>query len=285
MALYTKSNVSRSKGGTAMIIIFLLGVAVMMGIPLVYMVIQSLKPLDELFVFPPRFFVRRPTLSNYTQLQTITSGLWVPFSRYLFNSLAVTGITTAMQVIFASMAAYPLAKHNFKGKQFFFGIVVLSLLFSYEVTFVPQYILLSSLGMINSYSALILPAAAFPLGLYLMRQNLLQYPDSILESARIDGATEAAIFWKIIFPANRPVWMTMLMFSFSGLWNRADTAFIYSEAKKSLPTMLAQVSSGGIARMGVSAAVAVLLIIPPIAIFLLTQSQVIETMSNSGMKE
>ena len=250
-----------------------------------YTILQSLKPLDELFIFPPRFFVRRPTLENFIQLKNITSDLWVPFSRYLFNSVFLTVFCTAIQVVFASMAAYPLAKHKFPGQKVFFNMVVLSLLFTNEVTFIPLYIMLSSMHLINSYMALILPVAAFPLGLYLMRHNLLGFPDSVIESARIDGAKEATIFWHVIMPSNRAVWMTMLMFSFSSMWNRSDTAFIYTEAKKSLPTILAQLSSAGIARMGVGAAISVFMILPPILIFLITQSGVMETMANSGMKE
>ena len=262
-------HVSRSAGGTAAIIIFLLLFGLIMALPLLYTILQSLKPLDELFIFPPRFFVRRPTLENFIQLKNITSDLWVPFSRYLFNSVFLTVFCTAIQVVFASMAAYPLAKHKFPGQKVFFNMVVLSLLFTNEV----------------SYMALILPVAAFPLGLYLMRQNLLGFPDSVIESARIDGAKEATIFWHVIMPSNRAVWMTMLMFSFSSMWNRSDTAFIYTEAKKSLPTILAQLSSAGIARMGVGAAISVFMILPPILIFLITQSGVMETMANSGMKE
>lgn len=153
-------HVSRSAGGTAAIIIFLLLFGLIMALPLLYTILQSLKPLDELFIFPPRFFVRRPTLENFIQLKNITSDLWVPFSRYLFNSVFLTVFCTAIQVVFASMAAYPLAKHKFPGQKVFFNMVVLSLLFTNEVTFIPLYIMLSSMHLINSYMALILPVAA-----------------------------------------------------------------------------------------------------------------------------
>ena len=136
-------HVSRSAGGTAAIIIFLLLFGLIMALPLLYTILQSLKPLDELFIFPPRFFVRRPTLENFIQLKNITSDLWVPFSRYLFNSVFLTVFCTAIQVVFASMAAYPLAKHKFPGQKVFFNMVVLSLLFTNEVTFIPLYIMLS----------------------------------------------------------------------------------------------------------------------------------------------
>ena len=280
-----KRSVTRSVGGDIGIYIILAIFGVIMVLPLVYAIAQSLKPLDELFAYPPRFFVVRPTMENYSMLFKLVANMRVPFSRYLFNSVFLTVFCTAIQVVFASMAAYPLAKHKFPGQKVFFNMVVLSLLFTNEVTFIPLYIMLSSMHLINSYMALILPVAAFPLGLYLMRQNLLGFPDSVIESARIDGAKEATIFWHVIMPSNRAVWMTMLMFSFSSMWNRSDTAFIYTEAKKSLPTILAQLSSAGIARMGVGAAISVFMILPPILIFLITQSGVMETMANSGMKE
>ena len=253
--------------------------------PLLFTVLQSIKPMEEIFIFPPRFWVNQPTLKNFSNLFMLASDLWVPFSRYLFNSLFVTVALTAMQVVFASMAAYPLAKHNFMGKKLLFNMVVFALLFSYDIVFIPQYIFISKLGWADSYIALILPSAAYSLGLYLMRQNLLGFPDSILESARIDGASEAVIFWRIVMPAMKAVWMTMIVFAFGTLWSRTDTTFIYSEQLKSLPTLMQQIANSGIARMGVGAATSVILIIPPILVFIITQSNVMETMANSGLKD
>ena len=285
MSAYSKKRLSRSRAGNLMVILFLCLVGVVMFVPLLYMLLQSLKPMEEIFIFPPRFWVNRPTLDNFSNLFALASDLWVPFSRYLFNSWFISITTTALQVIFACMAAYPLAKHNFVGKNFLFNLVVLALLFTYDVVFLPQYILISSLGWVDKYIALIIPAAAYPMGLYLMRQNLLGFPDSVLESARIDGASEGTIFWRIIMPSMKAVWLTMIVFSFGAIWSRSDTSFIYSEQLKSLPTLLTQISASGVARMGVSAATAVILVIPPILIFILTQSNVMETMASSGMKD
>ena len=285
MALLGKKKVSRSNGGNIMIILFLLIIGLVMAVPLVYTILQSLKPLDEIFIFPPRFWVKRPTFHNFKMLSTLTSNLWVPFSRYLFNSLFVTIGTTVLQVVFASMAAYPLSKHKFPGREFLFNMVVLALLFSYQVVALPQYILVSVLGLVDSYWSLIMPCVAYPLGLYLMKQNMMSFPDSVIESARIDGASEAHVFWQIVMPSMKPVWMTMIVFSFGELWNRSDATYIYSEQMKSLPTLLSTIAAGGISRMGASAAIAVVLMIPPILIFLFTQSNVIETMASSGMKD
>lgn len=278
-------RISRSRGGTIAVFLFLACLGTIMVLPLVYTVVQALKPIEEIFIFPPRFWVKSPTLNNIKQLVSLTSSLWVPFSRYMFNSLFLTILCTAIQVVFASMAAYPLAKHQFRGKTLIFQMVVLALLFTYDVTFIPQYVLISKLKLIDTYLAMILPGVSFPLGLYLMRQNLLSFPDSVLEAARIDGAKERIIFWKVIMPSVKPVWMTMTVFSFGALWNRSDSNYIFSEPLKGVQTLLTQLSAGGIARMGVSAATTLVLVVPPILVFILAQSQVMETMASSGMKE
>lgn len=278
-------KVNRSNLGTGGILVFLSIIGFFMVIPFVYAIIQALKPIEEIYIFPPRFWVQNPTLKNFSMMFKLTSNLWVPFGRYIINSFGIAIICTAFQVVFASMAAYALAKHEFKGKKLIFNIIVLSLLFTSEVVFVPQYILISWLGILDSYYALILPSLAYPLGLYLMRQNLLSFPDSIIEAARIDGAPERRIFWGIIMPNMKSVWMTMIVFSFGAMWNRSDTSYIFSEELKGLPSMLTQLSASGISRAGVGAAATVIMMIPPILIFIFTQSNVIEAMANSGLKE
>lgn len=278
-------KISRSNGGTAVILIFLFLLAAVMVIPLIYALLQSLKPIEEIFVYPPRFWVQRPTLDNFASIFRSAGDLWVPFSRYVFNSFFLAGVSTAIQVILASMAAYPLSKHRFKGQSLLFNTVVVALLFTGEVLFLPQYLLVSVLGIVDSYWAMILPTMAYPLGLYLMRQNMISFPDAILEAARIDGAPERYVFWRIVMPNMKAPLMTMIVFSFSAMWSRSDTSLIYAEELKGLPTLLSQLSSAGIARAGMAAASTVLLMIPPIVVFILTQSRVIEAMTNSGIKE
>lgn len=280
-----EKKLNRSTAGNIAIFILLAIVAVFMGLPLVYAILQAFKPLEEIFLFPPRFFVRRPTLENFVILFQLTQNLWVPFSRYVFNSLFISIVSTIGHVIIASMAAFPLAKQKFPGNKLIFNIIVMSLLFTSEVTQIPRYIVMAKTGLINTYWALLLPPLAMPLGLYLMRQFMLQIPDSILEAARIDGANIYQTLWKIVMPAVKPAWLTLVIFSFQSIWNRTGMAYIYSEQFKVLPTILRQITQGGnIARAGVAAASTVLLMIPPIVIFIITQSNVIETMSHSGMK-
>ena len=278
-------KLNRSTGGNVVLFLVLLVGGAFMALPLVYAVVQSIKPMVELFIFPPRFTVRRPTLDNFRMLISVASNLWVPFERYLFNSVFVSLVGTVGHVLLASMAAYPLAKHKFPGSKILFNVIVLSLLFSNQVTYLPQYIVMARAGLIDSYWSIILPSFAMTLGLYLMKQFMEQIPDTVLEAARIDGASETRICFQIVMPQVRPAWLTLIIFAFQSIWNQTGLSFIFSEEYKLLPTILRQISAGGIARAGVSSAATMLLIIPPILTFLITQSSVIETMAHSGMKD
>lgn len=280
-----KVRVNRSRYGDGLIFGFLVIFAAFMGLPFLYAIMQSLKPMEEIFIFPPRFFVRKPTLENFYMLMQYASNLWVPFGRYLFNSLFVTITATAAEVIVCSMAAVVLAKHKFPGRNFIFTIIVLTLLFSYDVTAIPQYVVMAKMGLINNYGALILPAIAVPLGLFLMKQFMeSSVPDEIIEAARVDGSGPLKTFWIIVMPMVKPAWLTLIIFSFQTIWSREGLEFIYDESLKVLPTMFRQISASGMARAGIGASAAVILMIPPIITFVLAQSRVIETMAHSGIK-
>lgn len=280
-----RNKLGRSKAGTFFIMLFLVLMGCFTALPFVYSILQSIKPLEELFVFPPRMYVVRPTFENYISLFNLTTTTWVPVSRYLFNSAILTVLGTFANVIFSSMAAYPLAKLKFHGSKQLFNLVVVSLLFTYEVTSVPAYIIIAKLKLIDTFWALLLPAIATPMGLFLMKQFMTQIPDSIIESARVDGAGTLTTYWRIVMPQVKPAWLTLVIFSFQSLWNREGLTYIFSEQLKTFPTILSQISSGGVARAGAAAAAAVVLMIPPILVFILSQSNVIETMASSGIKE
>ena len=280
----TRKKINRSRLGNAVIFFLLAVLGTFMALPIIYAVIQSFKPIEEIFMFPPRFFVINPTLENFSMLFQLASNLWVPFSRYLFNSIFVSVAATVGHVIFASMAAFPLAKYKFPGSKIMFNIVVLALLFSPQVTYIPQYVVMSRLNLINTYGALILPAFAMSLGLFLMKQNIMLIPDSFIEAAKLDGANEFKIFWKVIMPSVKPAWLTLVLFTFQMMWNNTGVTFVFNESLKVLPTIMNQIAAAGIARAGVGAAASIFLIIPPVVIFILTQSSIIETMSHSGIK-
>ncbi len=282
---FTRS-INRSKGGDVGIFIMLAIVAVIMVLPLVYAICQSLKPLDELFVFPPRFFVMSPTTKNFTDLFNLMNKSWVPFSRYIFNTVFISVAGTFGNVILASYAAYALAKIKFPGRQFLFSVVVYSLMFNATVTGITNFLTMSILGWVDSYLAVIVPAWCTTFGLYLMKQFMeTSVNDSVLESARLEGAGENLIFWKIAMPMVKPAWITLIIFVFKDLWNMGASMYIYSEQLKTFNYAIGQLVTAGIALSGVSAASTVIMMIVPITVFVITQSNVITTMSASGMKD
>ena len=275
---------SRGRSGTILIFIFLALACLFMALPVVYTILQAFKPLHEIFYWPPRFFVREPTLQNFVMLFEITQEMWAPLERYVFNSLYVSVFGTTLYVFVASMAAYPLAKYRNRGLGLIYWIIVLAIMFRPEVTRIPQYVIISSLGLINTYSALILPVLAGSFGVFLMRQFMLGVPDSLLESARIDGASEYKIFFSIILPMVKPAWLTLIIFTFTAFWNMQGAEYVFEETMRPLAAVLAQVVSGGIGRAGAGAAVALLMMIPPFGVFIFSQSSVMETMAHTGIK-
>lgn len=278
-------RVNRSTGGNILVFLMLVILGGFMLLPVVYTVVQAFKPMEELFLFPPRFTVSNPTVKNFKLIGQLIDNLWVPFSRYTFNSIFVSAAGTAGNVIIASMAAYPLAKNDFPGKKILFRIVTVALLFSGGVLGLAQYIIMAKLHMINTYWALILPSVATPMGLFLMKQFMEGISTSLLEAARIDGMNEFQIYWSIVMPNVKPAWLTMIIFAFQGMWSMTGGNFIYKEELKMLPTALAQIQSGGIARAGVAAAANLLMFLPPVLMFLITQSSIMETMAHAGIKE
>ncbi|MCL2048012.1 MAG: carbohydrate ABC transporter permease [Defluviitaleaceae bacterium] len=278
-------KLSRSASGTAALFVFLGFFGVFTSMPLVLTVSRAFMPLDELFLFPPRFFFRNPTLSNFSDLFIIMQESWVPFSRYFLNSIIITGFGTLGHLICASMAAYPLAKNEFPFKNVLFSIVVLSLMFTAHVTAIPNFLIISALGINNTYLAVILPAFSAPLGLYLMKQFMEQIPDSLIESARLDGASEFFIWRKIVMPNVKPAWLTLIILMFQGLWATTGGVFLRSEELKPLTFAMSQIALGGVARAGANAAVMLITMAVPITFFVFSQSKIIETMATSGMKD
>ena len=278
-------KVNRSKGGNIALFVFIGVLGIFMSLPMVYAVGNAFKPLDELWLFPPPLFPKNPTLTNFSDLFRLLQNSWVPLSRYLFNTIFITVVGTTGSVIFASMCAFALAKIDFPGAGFIFKLIVTSLMFSTAVTSIPNYITMVRLNWIDTYKALIIPVMGSSLGLYLMKQFMSQIPDALIEASQIDGAGYIRIFWKIIMPNVKSAWLTLIVFSVQALWNMGASVYVYSEQLKTFPYAISQIISGGIARAGVGSAVTVIMMIVPIGTFLITQSNIIETMSTSGMKD
>lgn len=279
-----KKKLNRSKGANFALFLMLFFIGLFMILPLLYAIVNAFKPLEEFFVFPPRFYVSNPTLNNFSDLYKLTANLWVPFTRYVFNSVFVSVVATVGHIFLASTAAYVMAKHHFPGQKILNSIIIVSLLFTSRVIFIPQYIILSKLGFINTYVAVIAPVLAMSIGIFLMKQFMVMVPDEIIESSRIDGAGEMKICWSIVVPMVKPATITLAIFAFQAIWNSTGSGVIYTESLKVMPMVLTQISSGGLARAGVGAAASLIMLIPPVGLFVFFQSKIIETMSASGIK-
>ena len=255
-------------------------------LPLIYCVSTSFKPLDELLIFPPRFFVHRPTIGNYTILPDLMASLKVPLSRYVFNSIVISFFTTFIYIYVALMAAYAISKGTFKGRNAIFWTVQFALMFNAYTLAVPQYLIFSKLGLIDTYWIYILPPMASTMGVFLGKQYIEGYvPDALLEAAKIDGANQFKVFWSIVMPTIKPIWLTLLLFTFRDIWSAVPSGKIFSEQLKILPQVVTQITAGGTARSGSAMAVTVIMMIPPIVVFLVSQSSVAESMSSAGIKE
>jgi ABC-type glycerol-3-phosphate transport system permease component len=277
---------NRSAGGDAGITVLLVILGVLMFIPMYFSVMTSLKPLDELWIFPPKFYVINPTFKNYADLFKLMNTSWVPFSRYIFNTVLITVAGTFGNLCLGSLAAYALSKIPFPGRKTIFQMIVLSLMFVSTVTGIANFITFSYLHLIDNLLAIILPACCSTLGLYLMKQFMdSSVSNEALESARLDGASEFRVFWSIAMPMVKPAWLTLIVYSFQGLWNTGASIYIHSEQLKTFNYAISQILSAGIIRAGASTAAMVIMMIVPVTVFVITQSNIIETMSSSGMKD
>lgn len=277
---------NRSRGGDTGIAVMLIIMGAFMFLPMLYVILNSLKPLDELWYYPPRFYVVNPTFQNFTDLFRLMNTSWVPFSRYLFNTLLISVLGTFGNLILSSMAAYSLSKIKFPGRGWMFQLIVMSLMFSAQAAAIANFIIMSALHWIDTYLAIIVPAWGSTMGLYLMKQFMeTTVSDSVLESARLDGSTELNTFLKIAMPMVKPAWLTLIVYSFQGLWQTGASIYIYSEELKTFSYAISQILSGGIVRAGAGAASTVVMMIVPIAVFVVSQSNIMETMASAGMKD
>lgn len=281
-----KVILNRSAGGDFGITFFLVLMGAFMFLPMIYTIMQALKPLDELWMFPPRFYVISPTLENFGDLFALMNENNVPMTRYIFNTVFISLSGTFGNLLLSAMAAYALSKLKFPGRNFIFQTIVLSLMFHQTVTAIANFLTMSTLGWVDTYLAIIVPAFATTLGLYLMKQFMeSNVPDQVLESARLDGASEFRTFWIIAMPMVKPAWLTLMIETFKNLWNAGSSIYIHSEQLKSFNYAVQQVVSGGIARAGAGAAATVVMMSVPIIVFVICQSNIIETMGSSGMKD
>ena len=218
-------------------------------------------------------------------LPGLLSNLRIPLSRYVFNSLFVTIVSTILYVFVATMAAFTLSKSNIKHKNKIFLLVQFALLFNGYVLALPQYLIFSGTKMIDTYWVMILPYVASSMGVFLMKQYMEEsVPNELLEAARIDGATIPKIFFRVVLPIIKPCWMTLTLFGFRDVWAAIPNGTVFTEAIKTLPTIMTQITAGGIARSGSAMAVTVVMMIPPIIVYFISQGNIKETMNSAGIK-
>ncbi len=277
-------RLSRSWYGDLFLFLFLAFFGLFSAYPLIYTICNAFKPLDELFRFPPTLFPRNVTLNNFVDLFNLIGNSQIPVSRFIYNTLFITLMGTVGHVILASMCAYPLAKYQFPGKTIIFTLIVYSLMFSSAVTGIPNYLIISKLGLVDTQWAVIIPAIGYTLGLYLMKQFMESVPMEIIEAAKIDGASEFRVFWSVVMPYVKPAWLTLIILLFQQLWGTDGGTYIYTDKLKPLSYALSQIVSGGISRTGAASAVSVVMLIVPITVFVINQTKVINTMAYSGIK-
>jgi ABC-type glycerol-3-phosphate transport system permease component len=263
--------------------------AAFMLLPIVYLFFHALKPYYELFLYPPRFIARNPTLQNFTDLFLVTQSSIVPMTRYLFNSLVAALLVVVTTCFFSLLCAYPLSKHKFPGQSLIFNTIIISLMFAPEMVGIPRYFVISNLGIINTYWGHVLPLVAMPVGVFLMKQFIDQIPNELLEASRVEGASEFKIFYKIVTPLVMPALATVAILSFQGAWSNEETSqfFMEDETMKTLPFFVGTLTNGlanNVANQGAAAAAALILFIPNFIIFLAMQSKVVSTMMHSGIK-
>lgn len=278
-------RVSRSRSGNAVMFVFILAVALFSALPLVLSIGMSLKPINELYVFPPTLWPREATSDNYKMLFSLLSSTRVAFSRYVFNTVFITALTTALHVLMASLAAYPLSKGHFPGKNFLNQMVLMALMFVPAIADVINYQTMASFGWLDTYMAAIAPNVASTLGLFLITNYMSTIPDTLLEAARMDGCSHFRTYFSIVMPICKPAWLTLIIIMVQNVWGQTHTSYIYAEAMKTLPYALQQITTGGYIRAGAAQAVGVLMLIVPAVIFIFNQTKILETMASSGIKE
>ncbi len=270
----------------------LLPLAAFMLLPMLFIFSHAFKPPDELFAYPPRFFVVNPTLKNFTDLFARLSTSNVPVSRYLFNSVLITLVTVGASIVVSSTAAYALSKKRFALKQTLFAINTLALMFVPIAVTIPRFLIIQRLSLLDTFLVHILPALAMPVGLFLIKQFIDGIPNEVIEAAQIDGASDLGIYWNVILPMIRPAIATIAILTFQAAWNNVDTSAMYvnNESLKTFAFYLSTLTSSAtganvVAGQGIAAAASLIVFLPNLIIFIFLQSQVMSTMSHSGLKQ
>jgi len=264
--------------------------AAFMLLPILFIFSTAFKPLDELFAYPPRFFVINPTIQNFIDLFSKMGNSGIPITRYLFNSILITVLTVLATILVSTTAAFALSKKRFKLKTVLFTVNTIALMFVPIAVSIPRFLIIQKMGLIDNFMAHILPGLAMPVGLFLLKQFMDQIPDAVIEAAQMDGASDVQIYYKIILPMIKPAIATIAILAFQASWNNADTSAMYinQESLKTfafyLSTLTSTTTGNTVAGQGLQAASSLIMFLPNIIIFIFLQGQVMNTMSHSGIK-
>lgn len=281
-------NPQKFERGQIKIMIILLPLLIFMAMPLVYIANHAFKPMDELFAFPPTFFVKNATLENFEKLIKFSRTSGVPMSRYVFNSLIVTVLTVGLSLLFTTMSAFALAKLKFKGRDMMMNVNQMALMFVATAVLIPRHLVIAKLGLIDNIWAHILPLMAYPVALFLVKQFTEQVPDSLIEAAYIDGASDVTVYRKIVIPLIKPAIATATILVFQQVWTNVETSnyYINDDSMKTLTFYMNSMINvnNTVAGQGMSAAATLILFIPNLVLFIILQNGVMNTMAHSGIK-
>ena len=281
-------NPDKFERGQLKIILIILPLVIFMALPITFIANHAFKPMDELFAFPPTFFVKNPTLENFTKLVKFSRTSGVPLSRYIFNSAIVTLLTVGLSLLFTTCAAFALSKIKFKGRNMMIQINQLALMFVATAVLIPRYLVICNLGLIDSTLAHVLPLVAYPVALFLVKQFVEQVPDSLIEAAYMDGATDFQVYRKIIIPMIKPAIATAAILVFQQVWTNMETSnyYINDDSMKTLTFYMNSLvnANNTVSGQGIAAAASLILFVPNLVLFIILQNSVMNTMANSGIK-
>lgn len=285
----TKINPKRFHRSQIKFYLILVPISIVMALPILFIFSNALKPINELFEWPPRFIPRNPTLDNFNSLIQQTAESIIPFSRYLANSILVTTVGVILTIIITTMSAFALSKLKFKMKSTLFNINQYALMFVGTAVSIPRYLTISAFGLTDNMLVHIIPLLALPVGLFLVKQFIDQVPDQLIEAARLDGATDFQIYVRVILPVIKPAIATVAILAFQTFWNNVETSslFINDESRRTLAFYLSTLSSGvgnTVAGQGMAAAASLIMFLPNLVFFIIVQSKVMDTMAHSGIK-
>ena len=292
MAAYKghRMNPDKFDKGQIKIYLLVLPMVLLCGLPIIFIIFHAFKPMEELFAFPPKFITTHPTLDNFRKLMKASRSAGIPLAKYVFNSIFITVVVVLGSLLFSTMAAYALSKLKFKGRNVMMQINQIALMFVSVAVMIPRYLVVNKLGMIDTYWAEILPLIALPVGLFLIKQFVDQVPDSLIEAAYMDGASEWQIYLKVIIPLIKPAIATAAILVFQQVWTNLETSnyYINDDSLKSLAfymnTLTSTTTTNTVAGQGIAAAASLIMFLPNLILFCILQKNVMNTMAHSGIK-